>query len=437
MKKWSIFLLLILSSAARAEDPQLTTLQSDADADAYVSQIQSKYSPVETKIIVNHVGDSIPGTLRRAAIKLSKLGFEVEIHSVTGDEIRGDLERSLSEGARAVDEISYSDDGRWNADEEAALKSNYLYTLGRMGEVARQVAGSLTGVTGGISLWITIKRDEAIEKFEKALGQKQGKFALGSLLGVSIYAKVQDVVTGVTTKIIESGSWPNAYDLLYDLAVSLETGEKSIVAPAIVLGAWVYVNIFYSRNINAFNSQGKMLAENVDPATGRSKWVVKAHPIFMSGSIFLRSIMTNTLVVTAAYVFTEPSTLLEASTGAGILSNAAFSLATRYAFEAWLAERQALISKDGTVLVSKTHHTPQETAKIRDRYEFWNGIFKNLNLLNVPYVKWIFPAYGAVMTAYLMGKNYKTYTHKVKDLPRMFRKSNLSECASVFNFVPR
>jgi hypothetical protein len=116
--------------------------------------------------------------------------------------------------------------------------------------------------------------------------------------------------------------------------------------------------------------------------------------------------------------------------------NAFFTLFSRFWFEEWLANRQAKTLKDGTVVVEAGQHSPKTTMRLRNIFEFANGLMKNLSLAQVPYVQWIFPAMGvAGVLKATWDKRHSTRRQLDRAADRLLGRMRHEDCRTLL--VPR
>jgi hypothetical protein len=355
------FLFFVFASftAFAAEPLELAHLSSLSDADQYAKELIESYKDSKDKqVVILHVGNELPRELKWVIAHLEKADFKTEVQLVTKDQLESQLTNETEDSVKRLELVDY---------ENPETREFVAQTRLNVREAASRTALALKyifGMPNGFTLWIRMKSSPE----DKARDMKSAHFQAlqaGLSVALSLYVK------------------------------HLNGAELNIVRPALGIAAWVWINLYKARAISEWMGQGRMVTES-RPGV----WKVVKHPLFLRLAVFGRSLLSNAIFMWGAFGY---ETAFSKAGIASMAMNSFFTLFSRYWFEEWLANRQARTLKDGTVVVEEGQHTPKTTMRLRNIFEFANGMLKNLNLAHVPYIEWVFPAMGMagiIKTAY-------------------------------------
>lgn len=380
-------LLVFTPALTRADEPDFVNLPTLADAEGYAKKLLSDATclPASCEFEIYHFGSRIPQQLEWIAEAIGQTGRKVNIVRVSAEEMAAQLDGEKTASERVIAQLSYDAQSGSERQATQALtrESNGIFAR------AKRTLKRFFGIPNGFTLWVKFKHSVESLSATQGLALRQTGLAALSMGGAMYLA-------------------------------SQTTPEINRIAPTIALSAWVWLNMRFVQETTAVFGQARTLKY-----VGEGRYEVTRGVALNRALSFVRSVLTNAIVMTAAF---GPESAFSPTGLALNLNNSVMTVFSKFWFDEWVTSKQATLKPDGTVVVEPGQWSPTQLARRREVFEFFNGLAKNLNLLGVPGVSWIFPAsgiYGVIRTA------YQDRTHLKESLTQLLRRAEARECVSV------
>ena len=388
-------LLLALSSfhavagddpTAFSDSPVATNLDGLKEAQDFSKYLIGKEGSEAGKrsFVVVHMGETLPEELQWVVLELEKAGHQVVVKQVTEKQVLFNIEVDAAESKKFYKRMSY-DSQELQIVETA--KKEHVGILDR----AKLYVKKLFGIPKGFTYWFKIKRNAKQIAADASFTAMQMAMA-GTSVGLTFY---------------NLSKAPGGEDINY-------------VAASAAIAAWHGLNMFYLNNVVALFGQGRAINKISD-----DEWKVTKNVALIRTLSFVRSMISNYILMLAAF---GPETALSTTSLKVSVVNSFLTLFSRFWFDELSAKKQATIGRDGAVEIKKGQWSPMKMTVIRNVFEVVNGVLKNLHLVGVPGMNWIFPAsgaYGLIKTGY---QERKDYWPKIKN---MFRRAESQACSTL------
>ena len=333
--------------------------------------VGSKNHPLQ----VIHVGNKVPSTLEYSLKKLKMNGIHISFFQIKEEELFKSSVKTLEK----IDTTRFSSPSYLESTKQVLSSSNPLKHF--IGHTKVQIK-SLFGVPNGVSLWFNVPRDEATVRSDRRLGATAGLFAAAS---VAVAISIKDLPGYQFQDVL---AYANDGSLLLKESLAQGLDNLLMMAPTAIrmavtstaLGYWVYINVFYFRQIHEVMNQGRTLVMEQ-----YGKIHLKYSNLFIYPANFIRAIMSNIVIVGAA---TSAMALYNSSLDPFktidyllVLENAAIGIFARSQIDKWIASK------------TPTGHETKEIKwlpKTAGRVNFWwnqfFGLSKNLHLIGAGFI---------------------------------------------------
>ncbi len=400
----------------RLEGYHLTSMD---EADAYAKKIAKAYLaefsalPVQQwpTIPVVHVGDEVPTRIRWVVEYLNRLHIPVDFQHIKEEHV---LEKLGELEARVAQEGHGS-----RADVANITSEPFDEAMGvALGELAREDRGLC----------------QRIRQRTREFFKLQNGFTLWQKVTLNGKQRVQLIKQVVTQVALGSTT--------YFLTLCASDQSPELWRGTAVFASWIALNMYFARNIQELQSQGRTLREVRPPEALTERdprregyYRVEVAPLFQRTGILIRSVVSNFIFLAGAYGFeawTTPSLVAIAFT------NSFFTLFSRFYFEEWIANHAARVQKDGTVLnpaplptgtpfrerfraFRAGPHSQEATNSLRFWLELGNGILKNMHLIDVPGGRYLFYGFGGLGIYANMRDSTSSLRRWVRNLKKRMR----------------
>lgn len=323
--------------------PQVMNLMNLSDAEVLTEKLlsQSAQTVSSDPIVIIHLGDTLPEQLKWIVLRLEQSGVPYRFEQISPAELAASLERGI--------ELTYS-----NVSTEEPPK-RFGERFRSAGQNARLWLRQFFGTSGGIrglTLWVQVPRSEEIKK--------------------------ADFTRAVSTAAITAVNSGLAFASLY-LSNGQAVDWVSTLSAATAISGWTFVNMYWFRQIHELMSQGLAVREVRDPAGKSGVKIDSANP-FIWASSFIRSMMSNTLVMAAAFgseAFTEEA--LGRSVDNSVINMFARSRITKYILDHTPTQKD----KDGKIVVQPGQWSEKKASQINFLWNNGYGLLKGLHLVGM------------------------------------------------------
>ncbi len=418
-----VFLLnTLLPTTLRADTVQITGVDTLTEAETFARQYMSNnpeyFGDAVTRnerpiVQVLHLGDEIPNTTRWIILYLEAHGAKVQIETLTQAGFEAELQTQRQAAIEQVQELAVAEDPlslsvRQQIYAQETPTQNDLQILiqniRKLYNRAFLPARSLLGIPKGLTLWPQIKMKEE--------------------------DRTRETRSAVFQSFVAAGQIAVTFSIKENIDVS------NVIGAATTLGTWVFFNFYNMTRFNAIMGQGLTINR-----VGTQNFAVDRSVLTSRFLGYGRSILTNSLILIGAFGVpalinsgfdSAWNTIMTPENGARVLTNAFFSLFSRFWFDEWLIRNQATRLPDGRIVVEEGQHTPQQTNRYRTVFEIVQGVFKTMNLIGVESLGWVFPVsgmWGLAREAY--AKRFGIWAGGQRLVQRMTRSRVNQECSTL------